>query len=155
MGEFAEGQCDRRFNASRTIQDDVLKGEHLKRPPFRRHSGRSSSPDCADWCHFVLPLRASAPSHRSKGSCAAPASAGRCPALRGSLPPERGERCAPRGRTDDCRRLVSVITSTETDNRSLLSLVRRDPQKPCYFDLAVSNPQRAQLDRTRSLIGPG
>jgi hypothetical protein len=24
-----------------------------------------------------------------------------------------------------------------------------------YVDLAVSNPQRAQLDRTRSLIGPG
>src|SRR5215471_19003726 len=104
---------------------------------------------------FVLPLCALAPSDRPKGSCAAPASAGRCPALRGSLPPERGERCAPRGRTDDCRRLVSVITSTETYSRSLLRRVRRDPQKPCYFDLAVSNPQRAQLDRTRSLIGPG
>src|SRR5215831_1429745 len=77
---------------------------------------------------FVLPLCALAPSHQSKGSRAAPASAGRCPALRVSLPPERGERCPPRGGTDDCRCLVSVITSTETDNRLLFSLARRDPK---------------------------
>src|SRR5262249_27696878 len=74
-------------------------------------------------CLYVRWLR---PTGR-RGSRAAPASAGRCPALRGSLPPERGERCAPRGRTDDCRR-VSVITSTEADKRSLLSLARRDPK---------------------------